>query len=483
MASVFKRLGNFLKKDEARIGLGALGAVAGLGGFEGMRYGDALTKGIGGLNIASGVSAGGTSGALQAGLGGYNLAQGFGKVGTFQDSYRSIFGGGQTAPQQITQESNAALPNFKTEISANNPLNTEIQAYRDAGFDDEEILARIRNKQATTDFSPDGLKTKMSPVNPMVPPIGGASAFANAGQVNSGTYGGARPDALNAQNFESTLAQNMVTQPGTNPGAALPADTLARSGIEPGSVLDQKQDVLAATMDSNANRITGMNTGGFTTVTAENGKQANAFYDMLSQRQLVQDENGFIVDASKWAEKNALDKPFSFEGLFDNVVQKAMDDPLQAFSIGSALATSFMESPQEQAAREYAESVARIRAETDPNSDFGQTFQATYTQQRQDELDKQYTQAKADLTNSLAKRGMQDSTLATEQMASLNAKYAELQSKLPMDAMMALQTYQNARFKNIAAGTAPAATAAKLAASQQSPFSLASKGAVSSVGS
>jgi 3-hydroxymyristoyl/3-hydroxydecanoyl-(acyl carrier protein) dehydratase len=78
---------------------------------------------------------------------------------------------------------------------------------------------------------------------------------------------------------------------------------------------------------------------------------------------------------------------------------------------------------------------------------------------------------------------MQDSTLATEQMASLNAKYAELQSKLPMDAMMALQTYQNARFKNIAAGTAPAATAAKLAASQQSPFSLASKGAVSSVGS
>ena len=118
----------------------------------------------------------------------------------------------------------------------------------------------------------------MSPVNPTVPKVGGASAFANAGQVNSGTYGGARPDALNAQNFESTLAQNMVTQPGANPGAALPADTLARSGVEPGSMLEQQQDVLAATMDSNANRFTGMNTGGFTTVTAENGKQATAFY-------------------------------------------------------------------------------------------------------------------------------------------------------------------------------------------------------------
>ena len=142
-----------------------------------------------------------------------------------------------------------------------------------------------------------------------------------------------------------------------------------------------------------------------------------------------------------------------------------------------------MESPQEKAAREYAESVAQIRRETDPNSDFGQTFQQVYTQQRQDELDKQYATAKAELTNSLAKRGLTDSTIATSQITSLNSKYAELQSKLPMDAMMALQSYQNARFKNIAAGSAPAAVQARLMASQENPFSMASTGAVTSVGS
>ena len=60
--SVFKKLRNFLSKKETRAGLAGLGAVAGFGGFEGMKYGDALTKGIGGLNVASGLSAGGTTG-------------------------------------------------------------------------------------------------------------------------------------------------------------------------------------------------------------------------------------------------------------------------------------------------------------------------------------------------------------------------------------------------------------------------------------
>ena len=204
---------------------------------------------------------------------------------------------------------------------------------------------------------------------------------------------------------------------------------------------------------------------------------------MASGRQLIQDENGLSVEASKWVESNTPKQPFSFEALFDNVLAKAAENPMQAVSVGSALASVFMESPQEKAAREYAESVAQIRRETDPNSDFGQTFQQVYTQQRQEELDKQYATAKAELTNSLAKRGLTDSTIATSQITSLNAKYAELQSKLPMDAMMALQSYQNTRFKNIAAGSAPAGVQAKLMASQENPFSMASTGAVTSVGS
>ena len=472
--SVFKKLRNFLSKKETRAGLAGLGAVAGFGGFEGMKYGDALTKGIGGLNVASGLSAGGTTGALQAGLGGYNLAQGFGKVGTFQDTYRGLFGGGQAAPQ-VAQTETAALPpvvnNSDVRISSNNPLSqSDINMYREAGRTDADILGRMQTKEANfptykSDVIVENVNVpqnyESSLAQNMITTPGGATQFANNANV--------------PQNYESTLAQNMVTTPS--------ATTLPVSGAEPSTAVDRAVDNASSTVAAAQNQIPGMNTGGFTTVTAPNGVQANAFFDMASGRQLIQDENGLLVEASKWVESNTPPQQFSFEAVFDNVLQKAMDNPMQAVSVGSALASVFMESPQEKAAREYAESVAQIRRETDPNSDFGQTFQQVYTQQRQDELDKQYATAKAELTNSLAKRGLTDSTIATSQITSLNSKYAELQSKLPMDAMMALQSYQNARFKNIAAGSAPAAVQARLMASQENPFSMASTGAVTSVGS
>ena len=78
--SVFKKIRKFLGKDEVRAGLAIGGGLAGLGAFDNMKYGNYLTTGLGGLNVASGLSAGGVSGALQAGLGGYGLAQGMGKV-------------------------------------------------------------------------------------------------------------------------------------------------------------------------------------------------------------------------------------------------------------------------------------------------------------------------------------------------------------------------------------------------------------------
>ena len=92
MASIFKKIGNFLNKDEVRGGLALGSALGGFGAFDGFKYGDTINKTLGGLNIASGLRAGGTSGALQAGLGGYGLAQGFGKVGTFGNTYDSLMG-------------------------------------------------------------------------------------------------------------------------------------------------------------------------------------------------------------------------------------------------------------------------------------------------------------------------------------------------------------------------------------------------------
>ena len=467
--SVFKKLRNFLSKKETRAGLAGLGAVAGFGGFEGMKYGDAFTKGIGGLNVASGLSAGGTSGALQAGLGGYNVAQGFGKVGTFQDTYRGLFGGGQAAPQ-VAQTETAALPsvvnNSDVRISSNNPMSqNDINMYRNAGASDDEILNRMRTKEAN--FPPYNSDVVVENVTtPAVNP----TAVAAKGQGPAMTQ--FANNANVPQNYESTLSQNMITTPG--------ASNLPVSGAEPSSITDQKLDNAAAALAQTGNNFPEMGNVGIT-VTAPNGVTAESFF--IGGGQVIQDENGFFVDASEWKKLNTPKQPFSFEALFDNVLAKAAANPMQAVSVGSALASVFMESPQEKAAREYAESVAQIRRETDPNSDFGQTFQQVYTQQRQKELDEQYTTAKAELTNSLAKRGLTDSTIATSQITSLNSKYAELQSKLPMDAMMALQSYQNARFKNIAAGSAPAGVQAKLMASQENPFSMASTGAVTSVGS
>ena len=472
--SVFKKLRNFLSKKETRAGLAGLGAVAGFGGFEGMKYGDALTKGIGGLNVASGLSAGGTTGALQAGLGGYNLAQGFGKVGTFQDTYRGIFGGGQAAPQ-VSQTETAALPpvvnNSDVRISSNNPLSqTDINMYREAGRTDADILDRMRTKEANF----PGYQSDVIVENVEVPPQRYESTLAQIQASNQG------PAMTQYANNASVPPNVQAVINGGPANVASGPSPLAVAGGEPSSAADRALDNASAALAQTGNRFPEMGNVGIT-VTAPNGETAQSFF--IGGGQVVQDENGFFVAADEWKNLNTPKQPFSFEALFDNVLAKAAENPMQAVSVGSALASVFMESPQEKAAREYAESVAQIRRETDPNSDFGQTFQQVYTQQRQDELDKQYATAKAELTNSLAKRGLTDSTIATSQITSLNSKYAELQSKLPMDAMMALQSYQNARFKNIAAGSAPAAVQARLMASQENPFSMASTGAVTSVGS
>ncbi len=43
-------------------------------------------------------------------------------------------------------------------------------------------------------------------------------------------------------------------------------------------------------------------------------------------------------------------KDFSFERVMDNIVDKAMKDPLQAVAVGSALVTAFADDPKEEAA-------------------------------------------------------------------------------------------------------------------------------------
>ena len=108
MASIFKKIGNFLNRDEVRAGLALGSALGGFGAFDGMKYGDTAKSVLGGLNLASGLRAGGASGALQAGLGGYGLAQGLGKVGTFGNTFDTLMGNKQPS---MTQENRNKLLN------------------------------------------------------------------------------------------------------------------------------------------------------------------------------------------------------------------------------------------------------------------------------------------------------------------------------------------------------------------------------------
>lgn len=496
--SIFKKIRNFLGKDEVRAGLAIGSGLAGMGAFDGMKYGGALTTGLGGLNVASGLSAGGVSGALQAGLGGYGLAQGMGKVGTFQDTYSSIFGGGKnkgytsvvdgrspefgglpmqstsiSGPQSFTDQAQAynfanrsSIPNYAYESQRNLNIAGDLDAMRQGGMSDAEIQQYL--KESPRQFG-GGFQPQFGVQNTNT----NATQFANvSGAVNTGgaavnTSSGAKGSINPSNAYGSAPSGTNVAQLPSNANSYGGGQSGLSEGQTSGSVFGGAGNQMAA----NSNQM--MVTAG--------GKSVPSF--MVNGQQVVIGENGLMQPAADWVKQNTEGSGFSFKGVMDNIAQKAMDDPMQALSVGSALITAFAESPQEQAARLYAEEVARVRAQTDPNSDFGQNFMSEYTTQRQNELNQQYADAKANWVSSMAARGLTNSTIATEGIASLDAKFAEIQSKLPMDAMQALQQYQNNQFKNLNLGLGPATNQAKLMASQSNPFSLASKGAVASVGS
>lgn len=463
--SIFKKIRNFLGKDEVRAGLALGSGLAGLGAFDGMKYGGALTTGLGGLNVASGLSAGGVSGALQAGLGGYGVAQGLGKVGTFQDTYSSIFGGGgrtqpQTAMPSISGPGNPNLSATATGIGQRPFAESTATSY---GYDGTPFASRS-NQLPSMDDEAITMSQYTQPANPaQFGNTTGAMNMASGakGSINPGNAYGSAPSGTSVAQLPSNASRFDSGQAGLNEGQISGGVGVGVGvGTGTGNMLAQ-----------NSNQM--MVTAG--------GKSVPSF--MVNGQQVVVGENGLVQPAAEWVRQNTEGKGFSFKGVMDNIAQRAMDDPMQAVSVGAALVTAFAESPQEQAARLYAEEVARVRAQTDPNSDFGQTFMNEYTTQRQGELTEQYATAKADWVSTMSARGLTDSTIATEGLASLDAKFAELQSKLPMDAMMALQQYQNNMFKNLNLGLGPAEAQAKLMASQSNPFSLATEGAVQSVGS
>lgn len=458
MASIFKKIGNFLNKDEVRGGLALGSALGGFGAFDGMKYGDTITKTLGGLNVASGLRAGGASGALQAGLGGYGLAQGFGKVGTFGNTYDSLMGNQQAKPM-----------------------------YTNMGPPRNNSAAKVQ-VEALPSFSQGGYKMnapfmKSLPADQQMNIMGNIQdedmGFRNTGGV---TMGSGRTDQL----YRGTVQNNYGPPPTgmnvTNRAMPMPRpNNLVNNNMN----VDQQMSLASNNLPTGGGQMSNNNQGyGFNP--SQTTTQTNNTIDAL--RQNVGSDygtgnvsaSGFYPNTGSGNDGSTTFKNFSFEKVMDNIVNKAMKDPLQAVAVGSALVTAFADDPAEEAAKQYAAEMARVRAQTDPNSDFGQNYIQSFSDRRTKELDDAYTKATSDFVATMSKRGMMDSTIFTEGKASLDQRFAELKAKIPMDSQIALQDYQKAQLTNLNLGSQAAYRGGALTAGVTNPFTNAFKASVAS---
>jgi len=457
MASVFQKIGNFLNKDEVRLGLGIASAAGGFGAYDGMKYGSTINKALGGLNLASGLKAGGASGALQAGLGGYGLAQGFGKVGTFGNSYDSLMGssvygdrravgGNPIYPGGITDRSAAAANVNMTRLSPMPKYNFGGNANGDYRVNNSDNLFPVGTGelQNANNFSSSQL---------------GANATSQIeNPPNDIMWGGTqRPEEYWAD-VRAKFPDNY--QNGEKGYIEKAAPILDHSGPINPNYIESNVNTNMSNGYLNQNQVSGnILTGGNQNImnTGTNGTGLNL--NTNNQSSL---------------------KNFSFEKVFDNIVTKAMKDPLQAVAVGSALVSVFADDPAEEAAKQYAAEMAKVRADTDPNSDFGQNYMSNFTERRTADLDDAYTKATSDFVATMSKRGMMDSTIFTEGKASLDARFSELRAKIPMDSQVALQEYQKAQLTNINLGSQAAYRGGALQSAQTNPFSNSFQSAVAS---
>ena len=472
MASIFKKIGNFLNRDEVRGGLALGSALGGFGAFDGFKYGDTINKTLGGLNLASGLRAGGASGALQAGLGGYGLAQGFGKVGTFGNTYDSLMGNQQAKPMYTNmgpRRNNSAakvqveaLPSFSQGgYKMNAPFMKSLPANQQmnimGNIQDDDMGFRntggMTMGSGRTDQLYRNTAGQMAPPNTNMPV--GPNYEANVGRD---------PNIPDGRNYM------MLGAPGTS-GADFDDDLPFERAFSGGQ--------MANTTTGNRN-ISATDLG-----LAQSSVQTNNTIDALRSNVGPDYASGNVSAPGFYQNTVVNNTPtkfsdISFEKVFDNIVTKAMQDPLQAVAVGSALVTAFADDPAEEAAKQYAAEMARVRAQTDPNSDFGQNYIQSFSDRRTKELDDAYAKATSDFVSTMSKRGMMDSTVFTEGKASLDARFAELKAKIPMDSQIALQDYQKAQLTNLNLGSQAAYRGGALNAGITNPFSNSFKAAVAS---
>ena len=460
MASIFKKIRNFLNKDEVRAGLALGSTLGGFGAFDGMKYGDTIKSTLGGLNLASGLGAGGTSGALQAGLGGYGLAQGLGKVGTFGNTFDTLMGNKQASMSPANR--NTLNATYANTFGKGNALPANVSKSKVSLFSD--------GGKAAFDEETGGLFIPTGNVSSQQPP--------NQLSVDGGLYAANNRVVNNAANNQYLNTAGQMSVPNTNMNVDQQM-SLASTNLPTGG--GQRSD--------NFNVLTDTNRSGGFGFSNDGGKGSNfdSFQNVNAGGQDIYSPYGTsapgfypntVPDSNNDGSQTFAN--FSFERVMDNIVDKAMKDPLQAVAVGSALVTAFADDPKEEAAKQYAAEMARVRAQTDPNSDFGQNYMSSFSDRRTKELDDAYTKATSDFVATMSKRGMLDSTVFTEGKASLDAKFAELKAKIPFDSQIALQDYQKAQLTNLNLGSQAAYRGGALNAGITNPFTNAFKASVAS---
>jgi len=458
MASIFKKIGNFLNKDEVRAGLALGSTLGGFGAFDGMKYGDTINKTLGGLNLASGFKAGGASGALQAGLGGYGLAQGFGKVGTFGNTYDSLMGNRQQP--SMTQTNRNTLLNTVRGGNNNTVVSQQTLPSMNAGG----------NYGVNEEFKPAGL---------FVPTSDALNASPSSTALNN--------QYLNTAGQMSVSNTNMPPNMSVDGGLYAANNRVMNNQMnQPMSLANNNLPTGGGQGSDSFNPLTDTNRSGGYGFSNDGGKGQNwtDFQNINSGGKDIY-PTGNVSAPGFYPNTGGNNAPttfanFSFEKVMDNIVNKAMKDPLQAVAVGSALVTAFADDPAEEAAKQYAAEMARVRAQTDPNSDFGQNYIQSFSDRRTKELDDAYTKATSDFVATMSKRGMMDSTIFTEGKASLDQRFAELKAKIPMDSQIALQDYQKAQLTNLNLGSQAAYRGGALTAGVTNPFTNAFKASVAS---
>ena len=460
MASIFKKIGNFLNRDEVRGGLALGSALGGFGAFDGFKYGDTINKTLGGLNVASGLRSGGTSGALQAALGGYGLAQGFGKVGTFGDTFNSLTG------------RNTAKPNYTMMGPPRNNAAANVKVSALPSFSDGGYKMNAPYLQGVDGQTQMNIMGSIQDEDMGIKNTGGAiMGSGRSDQLYRGTVQnnyGPPPTGMNVTNYPSAPPSRPTMNMNVDQTMSLANNNLPSGGGQ----MSNNNTGVGFNNDIGANTNTGALSGVGNTqgrdIYPTGNVSAPGFYPNTGGNNNLQND-GKMTFAN-----------FSFERVMDNIVDKAMKDPLQAVAVGSSLVTAFADDPKEEAAKQYAAEMARVRAQTDPNSDFGQNYIASFSDRRTKELDDAYSKATSDFVATMSKRGMMDSTIFTEGKASLDSRFAELKAKIPMDAQIALQDYQKAQLSNINLGSQAAYRGGALNAGITNPFSSSFNAAVAS---